>query len=74
MPEFDVYEKVWVMEHNTPKKKIVYAVIHVMNYWKTGVEVQYQLVNSQISASEKNSITRSGKSMFPTKETLLGSL
>ena len=73
-PEYNVYDKVWLMQHNVPTKLIVYAVIHSMNYWKNGIETNYMLVASQIGASEKNSVTRSGKNIYSTKEELLGSL
>jgi hypothetical protein len=76
MSEFEVYEPVWIMEGNGPKKKLVFAVVHSMNFSKTGVETHYQLVNSRVGAGWGNyeGVRRSEKAMFPTKETLLGSL
>jgi len=73
---WDVYDSVWVFENNKPKKKIVFAVIKSMNYWKTGTETFYQLVNSRIGAGWGNNegVRRDHQSMFSTKEELIRSL
>lgn len=74
--EFAVYEKVWIMENNSPKKKIVFAVVESMNFSKTGTSIHYKLVNSCIGAGWGNNegIRREEKDIFPTKKALLGSL
>jgi len=76
MPEFDVYEKVWIIQNNIPMQLVVFAVVQSMNFSKNGTETYYHLVNDQCGAGWGNNegIKRTGKYMFPTKETLLGSL
>jgi len=77
MPEFDVYEKVWVMEYNKPKEKLVYSIVHEMNFSKIGIDTYYHLTNSKIGAGlGNNGEDRKWKEseIFPTKSTLIGSL
>ena len=75
-PNFSIYEKVWIMENNIPTKKIVFAIVESMDYFKVGTEIHYQLVNSRVGAGWGNNegIRRTEQSMYPTKEALLGSL
>jgi len=75
-PNFSIYEKVWIMENNIPTKKIVFAIVESMDYFKVGTEIHYQLVNSRIGAGWGNNegIRRTDHDMFPTKESLLGNL
>jgi hypothetical protein len=49
-----VYDKVWIMENNAPKEKIIFAVITSMGYFKQGIEVSYRLVDSTCGAGWGN--------------------
>lgn len=75
---FKVYDYVWIMENNTPRWKIVFAVIESMSYWKRRHEtdIHYQLVDSRIGAGWGNNegVRREEKDMFETKEQLIESL
>ena len=74
---FDVYDEVWVMENNKPKKKIIFAVVKSMGFSKGGTtEVHYQLVDTQIGAGWGNNegIRATEETMFSTKEELIDSL
>ena len=78
-PNFSVYEKVWIMENNTPTKKIVFAIVESMDYFKVGTKIHYQLVNSRVGGASWGNYegirrSRTEHTMFPTKEALLGSL
>ena len=73
---FKVYDTVWVMENNKPTKKMVFAVIESMDYFKTGVEMLYRLVDSRVGAGWGNNdgIRYEGSEIFSTQEALLDSL
>lgn len=73
---FNVYNKVWIMESNEPKEKVVFAVVESMDYSKRGTEKHYQLVNHQCGAGWGNNegVRRNEDDMFKTKEALLRSL
>lgn len=49
-----VYDEVWVMENNEPKKKIVFSITQEMNHFKNGVDVLYNLVDNQVGAGRGN--------------------
>jgi len=49
-----VYDEVWVMENNEPKKKIIFSITQEMNHFKNGVDVLYNLVDNQVGAGRGN--------------------
>ena len=42
---FKVYDKVWIMENNKPKQKMIFAVVESMAHFKKGTETHYRLVD-----------------------------
>lgn len=73
---FSVYDKVWIMEHNVPKQKIIFAIIESMDWFKRKTETKYRLVDSRIGAGWVNNagIERGAKEMYRSKSELLESL
>ena len=73
---FKVYDKVWIMENNQPKQKMVFAVIESMAHYKKGTETHYRLVDSTFGAGWGNNEgeRREAKDIFTTKEALVESL
>ena len=71
-----VYDKVWVMQADAPKQKIVFAVIESMNYSKNGTEVFYRLVDNVVGTGWGNheGIRYPSEKVFGTKEELVNSL
>lgn len=71
-----VYDKVWIMENNAPKEKLIFAVIESMDFGKQGTEITYRLVDSSVGAGWGNNegIGCSEENMFDSKEDLLNSL
>ncbi len=73
---FKVYDKVWIMENNQPKQKMIFAVVESMAFLKKGTETHYRLVDGTFGAGWGNNegIRREAKDMFSTKSELLESL
>ena len=71
---FKLYDRVWVMELNKPKEKLVYAVVEEMDYWKKGTTYYYQLINSRIGATFDKSIRCNPENVFKTREELIKTL
>ena len=73
---FKVYEDVWVMFGQKPKKLIVFAVVESMGYWKTDTEIRYHLVSSCLGAGWGNNSGEVFKQEYvhATKEELIASL
>lgn len=73
---FKVYDNVWIMENNVPKQKLVFAVVECMDYFKTGIEKHYQLVDSKAGAGWGNieGVRRNEVEVFISLEDLLSSM
>ena len=75
-PNFDVYDRVWIMENNKPKEMIIYAVVVQASYNKRGQDVHYLLVSTLCGSGVGNNpgIRREENDFFNTKEDLVDSL
>ena len=73
---FKVYDKVWIMENNKPKQKMIFAVVESMAHFKKGTETHYRLVDGTFGTGWGNNegVRREAKDMFSTKGELLKSL
>jgi hypothetical protein len=69
-----VYDEVWIMEYDKPRKKLIYSVVDEMSWFKTGTDRYYNLVGERCGASNSNSIMRKPENIFRTKEELVNSL
>lgn len=71
-----VYDKVWIMENNTPVEKLVFAIVESMDFSKRGSEFHCHLVNEKCGAGWGNNegIQRSLRDVYTTKKELLSSL
>jgi len=74
--KFKVYDTVWMLSNNTPIEQKVFAVVESMDYWKTGTEFRYHVVNSQIGAGWGNNegVIRGEDELYASKQELLESL
>ena len=72
----EVYDKVWIMQNNKPTEMLIFAIIDSMDYWKTGVERHYRLVQDTCGTGWGNNegIRCDVKDTYETKELLLASL
>lgn len=75
-PNFDVYDKVWIMQDNKPVEMIIFAVVVSMSINKRGQEVHYQLVKQLCGTGwgSGEGIRREEDSFFDSKQDLLDSL
>lgn len=75
-PNFDVYDKVWIMKDNKPKEMIILAVVMEASLNKQGQDVYYMLVSTLVGAGVGNNcgIRREEKDFFDTKKDLVDSL
>ena len=75
---FKVYDKVWVIENNQLREKIVFAVIESMDFYKRKdiTEKRYKLVSGLIGTGwgSNEGTEYSSVSMFNTKQDLINSL
>ena len=76
VPKYKVYDEVWIMRNNRPVEMVVFAAIQSMNHFKTGVDMNYRLVNSAVGAGFGNNsgILMAEADIFETKQALLDSL
>ncbi len=75
-PNFDVYDRVWIMQDNKPVEMIIFAVVVSMSSDKRGQDVHYQLVKQLCGTGWGNceGIRREEKDFYNTKQKLLDSL
>ena len=75
-PNYDVYDRVWIMENNKPKEMIILAAVMEASYDKQGQDVHYFLVSTLVGAGVGNNkgVRRTEKDFFGTKEDLVDSL
>lgn len=75
-PNFDVYDRVWIMLENKPTEMIIFAVVLSMSYNKQGQEVHYRLVKQVCGTGWGNGegIRREEKDFYVSKEDLVASL
>ena len=75
-PNFDVYDKVWIMRDNVPTEMIIFAVVVSMSYNKRGQDVHYQLVHQICGTGWGNNegIRCSEDNFYNSKQDLLDSL
>jgi len=75
-PNFEVYDKVWIMNDNVPTEMIIFAVVVSMSDNKRGQDVHYRLVKHVCGTGWGNGegIRREENSFFDTKQDLLDSL
>ena len=75
-PNYDVYDRVWIMQNNKPKEMIIYAAVVEASFNKQGQDVHYTLVSTMVGAGVGNNtgIRAFEKDFFDTKEELVSSL
>ena len=74
--EFNIYDKVWIMQHNRPKEKIVVAKTESISYKGSEVTFEYLLVNkvSRVIIGNNEGIHRPTNMIYRTRKEILDKL